>query len=76
MSTRTAEILREILTLPAAERAELAENILESLEPDDPEIERLWAIEAEDRVAAFERNEIEAVSAYDVFREIDQQKTT
>lgn len=76
MSTRTEEILKEILTLPAAERAELAENILTSLEPDDPEIERLWAIEAEDRVAAFERNEIEAFSADDVFKEIDGQKAT
>lgn len=74
MSTRTGEILREILTLPPAERAELAENILTSLESLDPEIEKLWAAESEARVEAFERNEIEAIDADDVFAEIDRQK--
>ncbi len=74
MSTKSEEILREILTLPPAERAELAENILTSLEASDPEIEKLWAVEAEARVAAFERNEIEAIDADDVFAEIDRQK--
>ena len=74
MSTRTEEILREILTLPAAERAELADNILTSLESSDARIEELWAVEAESRVAAFERNEIEAIAAEDVFAQIDRQK--
>jgi putative addiction module component (TIGR02574 family) len=74
MSTKSEEILREILTLPPAERAELAENILTSLESLDPEIEKLWAVEAEARVAAFERGEIEAIDADDVFAEIDRQK--
>jgi len=59
--------------MPPEERAELADSILASLEPADPRILDLWAIEAEDRVAAFERNEIEAVSADSVFEEIDRQ---
>lgn len=74
MSTRTSEILKEVLSMPSAERAELADSILASLEPQDPAILELWAAEAEDRVAAFERNEIEAVSAESVFEEIDQQR--
>ena len=74
MSTRTTEILREVLSMPAEERAELVDSILASLEPSDPRILELWAIEAEDRVAAFERNEIEAVSAESVFEEIDRQR--
>jgi hypothetical protein len=45
-------------------------------EPCDSRILELWAIEAEDRVAAFERNEIEAVSADSVFEEIDRQRAT
>lgn len=76
MSARTTEILREVLSMPAEERAELVDSILASLEPSDPRILELWAIEAEDRVAAFERNEIEAVSAESVFEEIDQQRAT
>lgn len=76
MSARTTEILQEILSMPPEERAELADSILASLEPADPRIMQLWAIEAEDRVAAFERNEIEAVSADSVFEEIDRQRAT
>jgi putative addiction module component (TIGR02574 family) len=76
MSVRTTEILQEVLSMPPAERAELIESILASLEPADPRIMELWAIEAEDRVAAFERNEIEAMSADSVFEEIDRQRAT
>lgn len=76
MSTRTTELLQEILSMPPDERAELADDILASLEPADPRIMKLWAAEAEDRVAAFERGEIEAVSANSVFEEIDHQRTS
>jgi hypothetical protein len=76
MSARTTEILQEVLSMPAEERAELVDSILASLEPSDPRILELWAIEAEDRVPAFERNEIEAVSAESVFEEIDRRRAT
>ena len=75
MSARTSEILQEVLSMPPEERAELADSILESLEPTDPRILQLWAIEADHRVAAFERGEIEAVSAESVFEEIDRQRS-
>jgi len=74
MSARTVEILNEVLSLPPDERAELVDSILSSLEPCDPKILELWAVEAEERVAAFERNEIESVSAESVFEEIDRQR--
>ena len=74
MSTRTTELLQEILSMPPDERAELVDDVLASLEPADPRIMKLWAAEAEDRVAAFERGEIEAVSADTVFDEIDRQR--
>lgn len=76
MSARTSEILKEVLSMPPEERAELADGILASLEPCDPRILELWAAEAEDRVAAFERGEIEAVSAESVFEEIDRERLT
>lgn len=75
MSARTTEILKEVLSLPPEERAALADGILASLEPSDPRIIELWAAEAEDRVAAFERGEIEAISAESVFTEIDRERT-
>lgn len=74
MSARTTEILQQIMSLPADEREDLLERLLVSLEPADPKIAELWASEAENRVAAFERNEIEAVSAESVFEEIDRQR--
>ena len=73
MSVRTSEILEQILALPASDRAELADSILASLEPSDPALIKLWAAEAEDRVAAFKRGEIEAVPAEIVFEEIDRE---
>ena len=76
MSTRTTELLQEILSMPPDERAELADDILASLEPADPELMKLWAAEAEDRVSAFERGEIEAISANAVFDEIERQRTS
>lgn len=73
MSARTTEILQEILSLPDAEREELLDRLL-ALEPADPKLLELWAAEADDRVAAYELNEIEAVSADSVFEEIDRQR--
>jgi putative addiction module component (TIGR02574 family) len=73
MSVRNSEILEQILALPPSDRAELADNILASLEPSDPVVLKLWAIEAEDRVAAFKRGEIEAIPAESVFEEIDRE---
>jgi hypothetical protein len=68
MAPRTNEILQEVLLMLPEDRAELADSILASLEPSNPGILELWAAEAEDRVAAFERNEIEAISAESVLQ--------
>jgi putative addiction module component (TIGR02574 family) len=60
------EIFRAALALSEDARAELAGQLLESLDEgdedlDQEEIERLWALEAEDRIAAYDRGEIEAI---------------
>jgi putative addiction module component (TIGR02574 family) len=58
------EIFRAALALSEDARAELAGQLLDSLDEsdeDEEEIERLWALEAEDRIAAYERGEIEAI---------------
>jgi len=68
MSKRGAEVLEEALSLPPDERAELAERLLTSLDAShDRRIDELWAQEAEDRLDAFERGEIKAVLAKEVF---------
>ena len=71
MSKRGTEVLEEALSLPPVERAELAERLLTSLDASpDRRIDELWAQEAEDRLEAFERGEIKAVPAKEVFDKI------
>jgi putative addiction module component (TIGR02574 family) len=68
MSKRGAEVLEDALSLPPDERAELVERLLTSLDAShDRRIDELWAQEAEDRLDAFERGEIKAVPAREVF---------
>jgi putative addiction module component (TIGR02574 family) len=75
MSKRATQVLEEALSLPPGERAELIDRLLSSLDsPSRQRIDELWAQEAEDRLDAFERGEIKAISAKDVFDEIDKKK--
>ena len=64
------DIEEQAQTLPPEERAKLAEALLESLR-DTPvrEIEAEWDREIEARVAAYDRGELETISAEDVFAE-------
>lgn len=52
--------------LSAAERLELVDDLLSSLDEVDPRLDGLWAKEAEDRLAAYRRGEIRAVSLQEV----------
>jgi len=56
------KILKEALTLKPAEKAELIDKLLSSLDKPDAEIDKLWAEEAENRIDAYERGEIKAVA--------------
>ncbi len=71
MTSKSSELLREALALPPDERVHIAERLLSSLDtPADTRIEELWAIEAEDRLDAFERGELKTFSAEEVFNRI------
>jgi putative addiction module component (TIGR02574 family) len=71
MSDRRTEILKEALSLPPGERAEIAERLLSSLDaPEQERVDRLWANEAEDRLNAYERGEIKSIPAKQVFEQI------
>ena len=71
MTSRSVELLQEALSLPADERAEIAERLLSSLDtPTDRGIEALWAEEAEDRLDALERGDIKTVGAKQVLDEV------
>ena len=73
MPKHAEHILAEALELPPVERAELVENILSSFEFQSRNtIYALWAQEAEDRIDAFERGEMAAIPAKDIFSEIEK----
>ena len=65
------EVLAAALELPEASRADIADRLLRSLDPaDQRHIDALWAEEAESRIDAFERGEIEAIPGPEVFASI------
>jgi putative addiction module component (TIGR02574 family) len=72
MSINAEQIIKDALTLPAVERASIAEELLSSLDRPDATIDQLWAKEAEDRLSAFEAGKMKAIPAEDVFAEYDQ----
>ena len=54
----------------------VAELLLSSLDPAAQQrIDSLWAAEAEDRLDALERGEIQTISARDVFDELSKPKS-
>ncbi len=69
MAVSLKQIEEQARALTAEERARLVESLLESLHSPLAEIEAAWAEEIEQRVAAFDRGEIPAFAAEDVFAE-------
>lgn len=70
MSALLAQLEQQARTLSPDERAHLAEVLLESLHDSKrSDIEAEWQREIESRVAAYERGEVQAYPATDVFAE-------
>jgi putative addiction module component (TIGR02574 family) len=65
------KVFDEALSLPAEARASLVEKLLTSLNlPTQPEIDRLWAEEAERRIAQVDKGEVKLLSGKRVFSNI------
>ena len=71
MSTDTKQILETALSLPAIDRALIVESLLTSLDQPDTDVDGLWAVEAKDRLAAFDAGQMNAIPAEPVFDELD-----
>lgn len=61
------EIIELAMQLTPAERFEVAEELLRSVEEVDPEIDLLWIEEAERRLAAYRAGGVKGVPAEDIF---------
>lgn len=73
MSLLKKEIETEIFTLPPIARASLAERLLSSLDTTEQNtIDQKWAIEAEDRLEAYQRGELQAVDASEVIARLEK----
>jgi putative addiction module component (TIGR02574 family) len=66
------ELIQQALSRSPDERAVIAERLLSSLELS--EIDQLWALEAEDRLNAYERGEVEAIPAEEVHKTVKNRK--
>jgi putative addiction module component (TIGR02574 family) len=75
MSANSEQILQQVLALSPQDRAEIVERLLASFQvPPDPHLDELWAREAEDRLDAYDRGELGAVPAEEVFARIERQR--
>ena len=73
MSVQEKKIEQEALSSSVSYRAYLADKLLSSLDsPGQSEIDEAWANEVEDRIAAFERDEIKAVNEDEAFAELEK----
>ncbi len=68
MKEHLAELAQRTLSLPADERARLAELLLSSLEAEPmSSVEAAWDEEIRRRLAAYDRGEVQAIDAEQVF---------
>ncbi|HEY6806818.1 MAG TPA: addiction module protein [Pyrinomonadaceae bacterium] len=75
MSATGEKVFRQVLALPIEERAQLLEHLLSAFEgPVNQQFDELWVNEAHDRLAAYDRGEIVAIEAEDVFTRAIQKK--
>jgi putative addiction module component (TIGR02574 family) len=70
MTTATAKLADQILSLPCEDRIYLIDRLLESLNAPNREIERVWAEEAERRIDELDSGKVQAISGEQVFAEI------
>ena len=66
MTDAAKSLSKQARDLSAAERLDLVDDLLASLDESDSKIDALWAKEAEDRLAAYRRGEITAVPLQEV----------
>tara|TARA_R110001599_G_C12267242_1_gene660983 strand:+ start:4352 stop:4567 length:216 start_codon:yes stop_codon:yes gene_type:complete len=71
VSDAAKTLIAQALELSALERAVVAEQLLLSLDRPDPEIDAVWASEAESRLAAYQNGQAEAIPISDVFGKYD-----
>lgn len=63
------EILEQALSLKPEERFMIVEGLIESLDHPDQKIDEIWAKEAEKRLMAYRKGELEGIPMDEVFQD-------
>ena len=66
--TVVENIFKEALILKPSVKVQLVDELLNSLDRPDKEIDKFWAKEAEDRIDAYDQGEIRSVSLDEVLK--------
>ena len=67
MPDLVAELSAQARALPPEERARLAEELLASLDPHDPDVESAWDVELRRRIDEVERGGVQLIPASQAF---------
>jgi Glu-tRNA(Gln) amidotransferase subunit E-like FAD-binding protein len=70
MTAAAKKIFQEAITLTTDECASLLEELLSSMDKPNPEIDKLWAKEVEDRLAAYHRGDLNSYPADEIFAQL------
>jgi len=65
------EIYKEIMTMKPAQKAELIDKLILSLDIPNQKVEEQWKDEVENRVKAYESGKIATVSMKEVFQKYE-----
>ncbi len=75
MSPSVDDVFRAALALPPENRANLATQLLESLDAQaEAGVDAAWASEVESRLRSYERGETKAIPGDEVFRALRERK--
>ena len=66
--TNTDHIFKEASVLSPFEKAQLIDQLISTLDEPDKKMDELWAKEAEERIEAYNRGELKAVSLEEVLQ--------
>ena len=70
MTAAAESILKQALALPPADRAQLIEGLFSSFDSQDQDVNQRLSAEAESRIDAYERGDLTASSADDVYKRL------
>lgn len=76
MTIAAETLYAQVVQLPPEERMQVVERILDSLDEPDASLDALWAKEADNRLTAYRRGEIRAVTLSEVIAKYQVNKPT